>query len=244
MVINHKYNSVRVVEEECIRFGINEVPGTLFVGFAGPGMIGPIAVDLLYRFLSMREIGRIRCAEMPPFVLFEDGLMKHPNLLLASENNRFAGIMLARPPPASAYYPLSDFIVNWAEEHAISQIITLTSFQSSKPSKKVLVVAEKENYAQVLRHGGKPLDTGIVEGFQAALLEASLLSYKIDASVLVAETKADMPDPMAAKKLVDMFASITGVKIPADDETAFIEEYKGAVEIILGAPKKIDSKTN
>ncbi|MFX0115638.1 MAG: hypothetical protein ACFFB3_13900 [Candidatus Hodarchaeota archaeon] len=40
--------------------------------------------------------------------------MKHPNLLLASENNQFAGIMLARPPPLEAYYCLSDFIATWS----------------------------------------------------------------------------------------------------------------------------------
>ncbi|MFQ5979981.1 MAG: proteasome assembly chaperone family protein [Candidatus Heimdallarchaeota archaeon] len=235
MVITHKYNNVRLVEEECVQFGTEDTPGTLFVGFAGPGQIGPIAVDMLFRFLSCREIGRIRCANMEPIVLFEDGLMKHPNLLLASESNEFAGIMFSRPPPPGAYYCLSDFIVNWAEEHRVSQIITLASFHAPLPSEHVLVVAEKENYAQVLRHGGKPFDTGIIEGFQAALLEASLLDYKIDASVLAIETNHDIPDPTAAKKLVDMFASITGLEIPADDEMDFWEKYKDAVAIILGS---------
>jgi predicted ATP-grasp superfamily ATP-dependent carboligase len=238
MITTHTYDTVTVVEEECLRFGTEETPGNLFVGFAGPGQIGPIAVDMLFRFLSCREIGRIRCPTMDPIVLFEDGLMKHPSLLLANKDNRFAGIMFARPPPSAAYYSLSDFIINWAEEHGISQIITLASFHAPIPSENVLVIAEKENYAQVLRHGGKPFDGGIIEGFQAALLEASLLNYKIDASVLAVETSHDIPDPVAAKKLVDMFASITDIKIPANDEMDFWEKYKDAVAIILGSPDK------
>ncbi|MFX0115637.1 MAG: hypothetical protein ACFFB3_13895 [Candidatus Hodarchaeota archaeon] len=52
MATAHNYNNIRLVEEECIQFGTEDTPGTLFVGFAGPGKIGPIAVDMLFRFLT------------------------------------------------------------------------------------------------------------------------------------------------------------------------------------------------
>lgn len=170
----------------------------------------------------------------PPIILFEEGLMRHPNLLLASPERQCAGMIFCIPPPEESYYLLADFILEWAEQHGISQIITITSFESNTPSSDILVVAEKENYTKMLEYGGIPLKTGKVDGFQAAILEASLLS-PIDASILAVETKKSKPDLTKVQQLVDMFLNVAEINIASKEEENFLKKYEEALKIIFGS---------
>lgn len=66
----HEYDGVKLVEEECITFK----KGILFLGFSGPGMNGLVVTDILNQLLEMKEIGRIRCALLPPLSSLKRGL--------------------------------------------------------------------------------------------------------------------------------------------------------------------------
>ena len=105
--------------------------------------------------------------------------------------------------------------------------------ENVKPGDNVLIVAEKENYTKMLEYGGVPLKTGKVEGFQAAILEASLLS-PIDASILAVETQEDTPNLTKVQKLVDMFFRIGNIQISPKEEETFLERYEEALKLVFG----------
>lgn len=171
-------------------------------------MIGTIVTDLLAQLLELKEIGRLRIPSQEPLIYFEEGVMLHSSIILASEKHKIAVVLFSQDVPPESWYEVADFITEWSNKHGIRNICTIASYpqdEEAEGRKGTWFVAEKENYQRMLDSGVEPLLTGSIQGFHAAILDSALLDPVVDASVFFAFTDNETDADLASNLLSRLF---------------------------------------
>jgi uncharacterized protein len=62
----------------------------IFLGFAGPGLVGGIAVSHIIDKLELKQIAHMRSKYIPPAVVFFNGDLRHPFRIYSNAQETYA----------------------------------------------------------------------------------------------------------------------------------------------------------
>lgn len=224
----------------------DEIPDveTLVAGFPGIGLVGGIASEQLINTLELEQVASLDCDEFPPTAVVFDGIPRRPVRFFYGEGFLLVKSDMVIPPNLTN--SLAEFIINWAEEKGVNEIIVLDGVQKREESEEnkiwsVLSGHIYEKYAE--EFDLDIIERGAITGISSSLmLEAHEKNFK--AIGMYIESNPKMPDPRAAVGLLEKFAEIKGIEVETESLIERAEEleemYNQMVSQAKQAQKKMD----
>lgn len=207
---------------------------TLVEGLPGAGLVGKIAADHLVETMEMVHLGDVRCAGIPQVVSYgpEDSAVRPPVRIHAAPNADLVVLQSDIPVSPSSATGFADCIIEWLDGESISPV-----FISGLPVEEVETAPELYGVAtgdgeHLLDEAGivPPREGGLISGPTGALLAAAEERH-IDGVGLVVQTEAQLPDPRAARVVLDGgIGALTGLAIETEALVEHEEEIRRARE--------------
>jgi uncharacterized protein len=186
----------------------------VIVGFAGPGLVGGIAVSHIIGQLKMKEIAHVQSRHMPPAVVFMDGKLRYPFRIHSDEEGKLCLVVCEIPLRSYGIYSIASTLLEWIEEKKVDELVVLdgVSIRGIPKKRTVFCVAEPEKIKECEAKGVKSAYAGIIHGIAGAILN-ECLSRKIKGTAFLVPAIAFMPDPEGAASLIDKLNHVYGLKV-------------------------------
>lgn len=184
---------------------VGEARPTLIAGLPGLGMVGSIAVDEVTRHLDLHHHGSITSEAFPPVASFEEGRVREPVRVFAGRDPDVMTLRSGMPVPPGASRVLAGCVLgDLAEEFKRAVVLVGTPAQSDEERGEIQGIATDESLHSRLRDADIPLaeGEGLVGGPPGAIL-SSCHRQGIPAIGLVVKAHAQLPDPGAARALIE-----------------------------------------
>lgn len=178
---------------------------TLVVGLPGLGMVGSIAADQVARQLGLDHYGNVRSEAFPPVASFQDGRIREAVRVHARRDPDVMTLRSGVPIPPKGARPLAQCVLeDLAEDLERVIVIVGTQAHSEEDQDSVNGMATTEALHDELRKAGIEVDQGegLVGGPGGALL-AACYRENVPGIGLVVETHPQLPDPGAARALIE-----------------------------------------
>jgi hypothetical protein len=211
----------------------------LLEGLPGLGMVGRIATRYLIKRLKAEKLANLYSPHFPYYVLVNK---KGSVRLLrgefyfwrneAGENDFIFFTGDSQAQTIEGQYDLASCILDFAERNNVKVIVTIGGYRKEvEETPKVVAVStssELLNKALQAKALASPAGNPIV-GTAGLLLGLSRFR-KIDAVCLLGETRGYLPDPRAAKSILEVLQRMLKVKIDLSGLDEEIEKSKEIVE--------------
>ncbi len=212
---------------------------------AWPGM-GNVAV--LAAGYMIQKLGMTPAGGLPPRGHFDvkavevrDGVIQTPRLA-RNLVYRWTGhpevdliVFVGEAQPDTGLFAFAHELLDWAQAAGVSRVVTFASMATQlHPSKSPTVfgvVTEAEMSEELGRIEARPLEEGQIAGLNGVLLGACA-QRKIPGICLLGEIPffaAGVPNPAAARVVLQSFSALTGVQIDVSE----LEEHARAIERAL-----------
>ena len=191
----------------------------LIEGLPGLGLVGKIAVRYLSTQLKAEKFAYLYSPHFPYFVLVskKGGVRLLRGTFGFSKDKKgkndlvlFTGDSQAQT--IEGQYDISNHILAFAEQHNIKTIVTIGGYRTEVEDKpKVIAAATNSKLLDKALQAGatlSPMGSPIVG--TAGLILGLARFKKIDALCLLAETRGYLPDPKAAKSVLEVLQAILG----------------------------------
>lgn len=221
----------------------------LVAGLPGLGLVGKITIRYLVKQLKAEKAAYLYSPHFPYFVhVSKKGsvrLLRGTFYFWKSKNAKndlmfFTGDSQAQT--IEGQYEISDRILDFAKQHEVKLIVTIGGYRTeAKDKPKVIAAATNpELLNKTLQANAvlSPMESPIV-GTAGLILGLSRFK-KVDAICLLGETRGYLPDPKAAKSVLEVLKTILGLEI----DLAGIEEEIAKAEKIVTRLQKIEEKRN
>jgi len=202
-------------------------------GFPGFGLVGTIATEFLMDHLKTEVIGKVKFDEMPPMIAIHESKLIQPLGIFYNEEYNLI-IFHAVTASSGFEWQLADVIVKLAKEVNAKEIISLEGVGSpseTEAPKAFYFTTDSKQEHKLKNIGLEPLKEGIIMGVTGALL---LRAENSPISCFFADTHSNLPDSMAAAKVIEMLDKYLGLKIdpkPLKEQAAkFEEKLKGILQ--------------
>ena len=178
---------------------------TLIEGLPGHGLVASIAVDQITQQLDLSHFASIQSSEFPPVVTFEDGLVHDLVRVYAGHDPPVMTLQSDLALPPNALEPVSKCVFG-----EVSNAYHRTIFIAGAPAESeeqlgsVRGVATTEELRDELRDADVPVaeEHGVVGGITGSLVR-ECYHLDIPATLLIVRAHPRLPDPGAAKSLID-----------------------------------------
>lgn len=210
----------------------------LIEGLPGLGMVGKIATRYLIRQLEAKKFAELYSPHFPYYVLVnKKGSVR---LLRGSfyfwENNSGENDMIfltgdSQAQTIEGQYEVSSCILNFVSKLNTKLIITVGGYRKEvegKP-KVVAVSTNPEILKRALKAGALISSSGNPIVGTAGLLLGLAKFQNIDALCLLGETRGYLPDPLAAKSILEVLQEMLGITVDMSDIDKEIEKSKQIV---------------
>ncbi|MEM2117431.1 MAG: proteasome assembly chaperone family protein [Candidatus Bathyarchaeia archaeon] len=219
----------------------------LIEGLPGLGIVGKIAIRYLIKQLKAEKFAYLYSPHFPYFVLVNKKggirLLRGAFYFWKNKNGKNDLILFTGDSQAQTIegqYEISDRILNFAEQHKVSLIITIGGYRVEvKDKPKVIAAAtspELLNKALQAKAMLSPMGSPIV-GTAGLILGLARLK-KVDALCLLGETRGYLPDPKAAKSVLEVLKSILNLDVNLDG----LDEEIAKAEKMVVRLQKIEEK--
>lgn len=219
----------------------------LIEGLPGLGIVGKIAIRYLIKQLKAEKFAYLYSPHFPYFVLVNKKggirLLRGTFYFWKNKNGKNDLILFTGDSQAQTIegqYEISDRILNFAEQHKASLIITIGGYRVEvKDKPKVIAAAtspELLNKALQAKAMLSPMGSPIV-GTAGLILGLARLK-KMDALCLLGETRGYLPDPKAAKSVLEVLKSILNLDVNLDG----LDEEIAKAEKMVVRLQKIEEK--
>lgn len=219
----------------------------LIEGLPGLGIVGKIAIRYLIKQLKAEKFAYLYSPHFPYFVLVNKKggirLLRGTFYFWKNKNGKNDLILFTGDSQAQTIegqYEISDRILNFAEQHKVSLIITIGGYRVEvKDKPKVIAAAtspELLNKALQAKAMLSPMGSPIV-GTAGLILGLARLK-KMDALCLLGETRGYLPDPKAAKSVLEVLRSILNLDVNLDG----LDEEIAKAEKMVVRLQKIEEK--
>jgi uncharacterized protein len=200
LLFKNEMSEVNVVETE--KAVLNEP--VVILGFAGPGLVGGIAVTHIIDQLKMKEIAHVRSRYLPPAVVFLDGKLRHPFRIYSDGEGGLCAIVCEMPLRSEGSYPIASTLLDWIESKGVKELVVLEGIPvKGLPRERVtLCAAEPETLKKCEERGVKTMTAGIIHGIAGSILN-ECLTRKIVGVTFLTPAVAFMPDPEGAAALIE-----------------------------------------
>jgi hypothetical protein len=220
---------------------------TLIEGLPGLGLVGKIATRYLIKRLKAERFAYLYSPHFPYFVLV--GRKGSVRLLRGTfyfwKNKKGKNdIMLftgdSQAQTIEGQYEISSSILDFAKQHNVNTIVTLGGYRMEAENKpKVIAAATNPKLLnRALQSGAivSPLGSPVVG--TAGLILGLAHFKKIDALCLLSETRGYLPDPKAAKSVLEVLQALLNI----DVDLAGLDEEISKAEKMVTRLQKIEEK--
>ena len=218
----------------------------LIEGLPGLGLVGKIALRYMIRQLKPKKVAYLYSPHFPYFVLVNKKgnvrllrgafyYYKNPNgndLILFTGDSQSQTI--------EGQYEIADQILAFSEKNGIKTIATIGGYRMEPKEKpKVFIAATSHGILEKAVQAGATLSTSGSPIVGTAGLILGLAKFKkIDALCLLGETRGYLPDPLAAKSVLEVLKSTFNFEL---DLTGLNEEIARA-ETMVTKLQQIEEK--
>jgi len=184
----------------------------LIEGLPGLGLVGKIALRYLIKQLKAKKIAYLYSPHFPYFVLVN----KKGNVRLLRgafyyyQNPKGNDIILftgdSQSQTIEGQYEIADRMLDYSEKHHVKTIATIGGYRMEPKEKpKVFIAATNQDILQKALQSGATLSTAGSPIVGTAGLILGLSKFKkIEAICLLGETRGYLPDPLAAKSVLEV----------------------------------------
>ena len=198
---------------------------TLIVGLPGLGLVGKIATRYLIKQLKARSFARLYSPHFPYFVLVDaKGSVRLLNGTFSFWKNEKGNDLIlfmcdSQAQTVRGQYEVAAGILNFAEQYDTKLIVTIGGYRREVTTKPAVLAAAttSELLTDALKSGAiKSLTERPIVGIAGLLL--GLARFKEKATLcLLGETRGYLPDPKAAKSVLEVLITLLGTHIPLKD---------------------------
>lgn len=219
----------------------------LIEGLPGLGLVGKIATRYLIKQLKAERFASLYSPHFPYFVLVsKKGSIRLLSGAFYSWKNKagktdlilFTGDSQAQT--IEGQYEISDRLLDFAKKYRVRTIVTIGGYRmEAKDKPKVIVAATgQELLDDAVRAGASVSPAGSPIVGTAGLILGMARFKKIEAVCLLGETRGYLPDPKAAKSVLEVLQSILKIDL---DLTGLDEEIAKAEKMVTRL-QKIEEK--
>ena len=226
----------------------------LIEGLPGLGMVGRIATRYLAKQLKAKKLARLYSPHFPYYVLVNK---KGSVRLLrgdfffwkneAGENDFIFFTGDSQAQTIEGQYDVAGCILDFAEKNNVKTIVTIGGYRKEveKTPRVVAVSTSPRLLKEALKAKALPSPAGNPIVGTAGLLLGLAKFRKIDAICLLGETRGYLPDPRAAKSVVEVLQKMLKIKVDLsglDKEIEKSEEIVGRMQEIEKRREKYAQK--
>lgn len=209
---------------------------TIIEGFPSVGLVSTIVATYLIDYLKLDQICAVDSEAFPPTSMVYAMKPKFPARIYACSERKI-GVFLAEFTPAPLLHrPLAKKLLEWCKQQQCSRIISPEGLPSERlclerkggaKTTQVYGVGSTENARKDLQNAGiEQLKMGMIFGVGGVLLNEGRWE-NFDVITLLAEACADIPDSLAAAKILE---AIDGLMPHLNIETKPLYQQSKKVE--------------
>jgi uncharacterized protein len=182
--------------------------GTVIEAIPSVGLVSTIASTYLISTLGLDQVAALDSDDFPPLSMIYSKKPKFPARVYADPSRRVAVFICEIPLAAPLHRPLARALLEWSEDHKASRIIGLEGLPlpetpNAAHEAKLWAVGSTDHSRETLTKAGfQQLETGMISGVSGVLLNEGRFK-DFDVIAMLAEARQDMPDALAASKLVE-----------------------------------------
>jgi uncharacterized protein (TIGR00162 family) len=233
------------VVKELIKTELNKP--VLIEGLPGLGLVGKIAVRYLVKKLGAEKLAYLYSPHFPYFVLVNKKgsvrLLRGTFYFWKDPRGRNDLILFTGDSQAQTIegqYEISNCILEFAKKHGVETIVTIGGYRVEAKGKPKVIAASTttELLNKALNVGAiiSPVGSPIVG--TAGLILGLARFKKIAALCLLGETRGYLPDPMAAKSVLEVLQAILGFEV----DLAGLDEEIAKAEKMVARLQKIEER--
>jgi uncharacterized protein (TIGR00162 family) len=216
-------------------------------GLPGLGLVGKIAANYLIKQLKAQKFAYLYSPHFPYFVIVNRKgnvrLLRGVFYFWKNEKGESDLILFTGDSQAQTIegqYEISNSILDLAERYGVKLVITLGGYRmETKDKPKVIAAATSQSLLdRALKANAviSPMGSPIVG--TAGLILGLAPFRKIDAVCLLGETRGYLPDPKAAKSVLEVLLKILNINVALSD----LDEEIAKAESMIARLQKIEEK--
>ncbi|MEM3641178.1 MAG: proteasome assembly chaperone family protein [Candidatus Bathyarchaeia archaeon] len=231
--------------KELVKVDLNNP--VLIEGLPGLGLVGKIAIRYLVKGLKAERFAYLYSPHFPYFVLVNKKgsvrLLRGTFYYWKNTNGKSDIIFFTGDSQAQTIegqYEISNSILDFAMKYNVKLIVTIGGYRmEAKEKPKVVAAATNMGLLNAALKAGavvSPIGSPIVG--TAGLILGLARFKKIDALCLLGETRGYLPDPKAAKSVLEVLKVLLGI----DVDLAGLDEEIAKAESMVTRLQKIEEK--
>jgi len=218
----------------------------LIEGLPGLGLVGKIALRYLIKQLKAKKVAYLYSPHFPYFVLVN----KKGNVRLLRgafyyyQNPKGNDVILftgdSQSQTIEGQYEIADRVLDFSEKHGVNTIATIGGYRMEPKEKpRVFIAATNPDILQKALKAGATLSASGSPIVGTAGLILGLSKFKhIEAICLLGETRGYLPDPLAAKSVLEVLKEIFNF----DLDLKGLDEEIGKAETMVTKLQQIEEK--
>ena len=219
----------------------------LIEGLPGLGLVGKIAIRYLIKQLKARKFAHLYSPHFPYFVLVNKKgnvrLLRGAFYFWKNTNGQNDLILFtgdSQSQTIEGQYEIADRMLDFSKKHNVKTIATIGGYRmETKEKPKVFVAATAQDLlAKALQAGATVSASGSPIVGTAGLILGLARFRKIDALCLLGETRGYLPDPLAARSVLEVLK----LTFNFDVDLAGLNEDIAKAETMVTRLQKIEEK--
>ncbi len=211
----------------------------LIEGLPGLGMIGRIATRYLAKELKAKKLAELYSPHFPYYVLVskKGGVrLLHGNFFFSKDKAGEGDIIFltgdSQAQTIEGQYDIAGVILDFAEKYSVRMIVTVGGYRKEpeETPKVVAVSTNRQLLNKALKADALASPTGNPIVGTAGLLLGLAKFRNIDALCLLGETRGYLPDPTAAKSVLQVLQKMFGLEVDLSGLDKEIAESKRIME--------------
>ncbi len=219
----------------------------LVEGFPGLGLVGKIAIRYLIKQLKAQKFAHLYSPHFPYFVLVNKKgnvrLLRGSFYFWKNENRQNDLILFtgdSQSQTIEGQYEIAGSMLDFAQKHNVKTIATIGGYRmEAKGKPKVFAVATVQDLLdKALQAGAAVSSAGSPIVGTAGLILGLARFKKINTLCLLGETRGYLPDPLAARSVLEVLKST----FDFDVDLAGLDEEIAKAETMVTRLQKIEEK--
>jgi uncharacterized protein (TIGR00162 family) len=218
----------------------------LIEGLPGLGLVGKIAIRYLIKHLKAQKFAYLYSPHFPYFVLVNKKgnvrLLRGAFYYVKTEgpNDLLLFTGDSQSQTIEGQYEIADKMLEFAKKHNVGTIVTIGGYRMETDAKPKVVVAgtTDEILQKALASGATVSESGSPIVGTAGLILGLARFKKIGALCLLGETRGYLPDPLAAKSVLEVLKAMFNLNI----DLAAIEDDIVKAEKMVSKLQKIEEQ--
>jgi uncharacterized protein (TIGR00162 family) len=218
----------------------------LIEGLPGLGLVGKIAIRYLIKQLKAQKLAYLYSPHFPYFVLVSKKgsvrLLRGTFYFWKNDKGESDLILFTGDSQAQTIegqYEISNSILDFAQKYGVKLVITIGGYRVETDNPRVVAAATSQSLLNKALQANaviSPMGSPIVG--TAGLILGLAPFRRIEALCLLGETRGYLPDPKAAKSVLEVLLKILGVNI----DLASLDAEISKAESMVARLRKIEEK--